>query len=354
MLLHARKRMEGTAGMGILAALMIVSVITAVAVKQSWRSELDLTRSGHRWLGMQARAYAQGAEELASIALKRDAEETKVDSLDEPWAEGFEFPTDHGSLRIRIIDAQSKLNLNALGERFKRQQGNGQEEGQPLIGADKYSEAQRRFIRLVQTIPLSAEEEYLDQATAEALLEALKDWVDQDNEVSGFNGAEGDYYEQLDPPITISNGPMVSVTELIRIKGMLPALYQGLLPHVSVLGKDAPLNINTIGPVLARSINSPSDLVPLSAEDGESFVNEISSSVPETAEEINDLPILGTLFGTNNQNAPNIDLASISTSSSWFELDVTVLVGDHVLRSRAMLQRADGKVRVVRRSDANF
>ncbi len=335
--------------MGILAALTIVAIITAIAVNQSWRSELDLTRSGHRWLGMQASAYAHGAEQLAVIALAKDAKESQVDTLQELWATGFDFPTDHGSMQIRIIDAQGRFNLNSLHEPYNLDANN-----QPLVGPQKYKPAHRRFLRLLQVIPLSEEGDVLDVGTAELILEAVKDWVDADQAVTGFGGAERDHYSQLDPPLIINDGPMVSVSELLRVKGMTPDLYRGLLPYVASLPPDAPMNAHTMGYVLARTLASPDNLYPLSPEDGQTLYDDILSNELEGIGDIKDMPSASSIFGQTDNGQVDLDTTGLDVSTSWFELDTTVVVGDHIKRSRSLIYRGSNGAQVVRRSDANF
>ncbi|MFT7560212.1 MAG: general secretion pathway protein K, partial [Flavobacteriales bacterium] len=240
-------KQSGVAGIALLTALMVVALVTTIAVKESWRSSLDLARFSHRWLGLQSKAYIEGAEALALMVIDEDTKSSgTVDSLDEDWAQVYEFPTDHGGLRLQLSDAQGRVNLNGLGKAFVR---TGTGVGATIKpGFDKHQPEQKRFIRLLRAINLATEvddELYIDQHDAEVILEAVKDWIDADNTVEDFNGAEADYYNQLEPPLTINNGPMASVSELLRIKGMTPILYQRLLPHIVALDISVGLNINT-------------------------------------------------------------------------------------------------------------
>ena len=342
------KKQQGTGGVAIIAALLVVSVVATIAVKQSWRADIDLTRSGHRWLGMQAKAYVDGAESLALIALDRDRQDNEVDSADELWASGFDFPTDHGDMRIEIVDAQSKLNINALAVDFIRDQNTQQ----PLAGAAKYSATQKRFIRLLQTIPVE-EDAYIDVTEAEAILEAVKDWLDANDNPEGFGGAERNYYEQLEPPVTIANASMVSVSELRLIKGMRPELYRGLLPLITVLPAGAKLNINTMPLSIARSLNTPTTLAPLTVEQGQELVAEIAANIPQELGDYESLPILPTIFGSNQQGGPDIQVDELTVETNYFELNTTVTVGEHVRRGKSLIERIQ-KSRVVRRSDANL
>ncbi len=64
------------------------------------------------------------------------------------------------------------------------------------------------------------------------LTEALLDFIDADNEVRP-EGAEQEYYDALPRPYRILNGPLVTVDQLLLVRGFTPAL---------VYGEDANLN----------------------------------------------------------------------------------------------------------------
>lgn len=345
--------MQGMAGMGILAALMVVSVVTVIAVKQSWQNELDMLRSGHRWAGMQADAYIRGAEQLAVLVLEKDKQTNKFDSIHDQekefWNTPIESPTDVGALRIAVTDLQGRINLNALGTPDQKDP-----DGKHLGSALKYSEQQRRFIRFLQTIPLDDDGTVMDVSTAEGILDAVRDWVDADSNVSGFAGAEADYYSGLEVPISISNGPMTSTSELLHIKGMTPRLFMGLRPYVNVLPATAELNINTMDQVLTRGFGGPNDLQPLDETLAGDFYSDIASSAIEKSADIQTIPWIEANYPPSQNSQTGMDLSGLTVSSTWFEADITVSVGDHVRSGRALIDRNGNKVQVVRRSDSPF
>jgi general secretion pathway protein K len=95
----------------------------------------------------------------------------------------------------------------------------------------------------------------LDQRKAEELVDAIKDWIDADDEVTGA-GAEGAYYAGLRRPYTAKNAPIDCIEELLMVKGVTRELFYGtvespgLVQCLSVYG-DAKININTApNPVL--------------------------------------------------------------------------------------------------------
>jgi type II secretory pathway component PulK len=60
----------------------------------------------------------------------------------------------------------------------------------------------------------------------EAIVDAILDWRDTDEEVR-TEGAEAGYYENLPYPYTIRNGPFKTVRELLQVKGMTESLLYG-------------------------------------------------------------------------------------------------------------------------------
>lgn len=349
--LNRLKQQSGAVGVALLTAIMVVALVVTIATRESWRSKLDLTRHSHRWMGMQAKAYAEGAEQLAKIALDKDfTEAPQIDSLGELWAERFEFPTDHGYMAVKIIDAQSKINVNALGEAYQRPAGKNK---RAYTDYRKYSAEQKRFIRLLQTVPIE-EDQFIDPSEAEAILEAVKDWVDADNDVSGYNGAEADFYAQEDPPVTPANGPMLSVSELRQIRGMPPVIYQGILPYVAALDANAGLNVNTLNVVVARALNSEDNLLPLAPLDAESLVTEIAGEQPEDKNTMLNMPIIDPIFGVKANGQSLFETDGLTFTTQNFYVNTTVLVGDNIHRASSMIVRTNGESKIVRRSDANF
>lgn len=329
-------------GVALITAMLIVALVTAISVEVSWRFDLSLARSGNRWHGMQAMAYLQGGEALAKMALEKDAADTENDHAGEDWAVSAAFPTDEGYVGGKVTDAQGRLNLNDLGEAYKPNP-NGQG---TLPSPQKYSEAQRRFIRLLQTIDLG-EETFMEQEQAEAILDSVKDWIDTDSLITFSGGAEADTYTQLDPPVTIANGFMASVSELQVINGIDAIIYNGLLPDVIALPVNGiDLNVNTVSLSVMRSLNTPDTLTPLSIEDGQSILGEIDPE--EGMLNVNDL----------QTSQPNLEIGGLGTTSNYFLYFGEVGVGDHIKRSKSLLQRVtsegETQVQTIRRTDSNF
>ncbi len=55
---------------------------------------------------------------------------------------------------------------------------------------------------------------------------SILDWIDKDDQ-HRINGAESDYYRELSPAYSAKNGPLDSLEELLKIKGVTPELFYG-------------------------------------------------------------------------------------------------------------------------------
>ncbi len=358
-------------GVVLIMALLIVALVTTIAVSVSWRFNLSMARNENRWHGSQARAYLEGGEQLARLMLREDAQQGNTDHLGEMWAQPSDpMPTDEGWIRGRIEDAQGRINLNLL---VKTPVGNPGAPGQNPPGAGgapqsvnpndpsaRFSPTQRRFIRLLQTIELEDGPVTLQQAIA--LVEAIQDWIDPDDQVSGAEGAERAYYESAGIEYPIANRPMTTVSELMVIRHMTPELFRKLEPYIIALPPDAHMNINTMPPELLRMFNNKEYLEPLGESEWNALVQERNATMMTDE---NGVPLGGGFSNvadfTGNAVVQSIlgdqttfDGGELTVSSNYFLYFGETLVGEQVRRGKSLLFRNAGDVQVIRRTDANF
>ena len=109
-----------------------------------------------------------------------------------------------------------------------------------------------RFVRLLEAMGL-------ERADRDVISDSLLDWKDP-NEEHRINGAESeDTYLKLPVPYRSKNGNLDSVSELVQIKGITPAVMEGvdgrrgLVDVVSVWGSSQ-INVNTAGREVLRAL----------------------------------------------------------------------------------------------------
>ncbi|TWU07687.1 type II secretion system protein GspK [Stieleria varia] len=124
-----------------------------------------------------------------------------------------------GGLRFGLVNESAKLNLNTL----------------PIL--EKNSDALMVVASLGAAEDASAEDALASDNLASAILlalpgmtedlsDAILDWLDEDDEPRPY-GAEFDYYAGLSTPYEPTNGPVLSVEELLLVRGMTPNLLFG-------------------------------------------------------------------------------------------------------------------------------
>src|SRR5207244_4192716 len=131
-----------------------------------------------------------------------------------------------GQYSYRITDEEARLNVN--------------------------NSPPARIDRLLQTLGL-------DKDVRDTIVDSIEDWRDP-NEAHRLNGAESDdYYLKLPVPYRAHNANLESVAELLQIKGVTPAIYNGTKDHpglaglVTVRGSGS-VNMNTAGPGALRAL----------------------------------------------------------------------------------------------------
>jgi general secretion pathway protein K len=135
-------------------------------------------------------------------------------------------PLGIGHFSYRITDEEARLNLN--------------------------TSPPDRVERLLQALGL-------EKSDRDTINDSLQDWRDP-NEEHRLNGAESeDYYLKLPLPYRSKNANLDSITELLQIKGVTPAIYYGtagkpgLEAYVTVKSPGQ-VNINTASCVVLRAL----------------------------------------------------------------------------------------------------
>lgn len=333
-------------GTVLVLVLLIVALVAGLSVKFAAQYQLGLARAETRWHGAQARAFLEGTEEVAKLMFPEADLDINIDYLGEPW--GSEVPIEDEGVTgfAKMTDATIQFNLNDLARPIDLTKPDGTPE--------RYSESQRRFIRLLQTFP----DLPLDQNQAEMLLAGVVDWIDADEAESGSGGAESNFYQGMKEPYRAANALFKSVDELRLVRGFneSPILVMLLQPFITALPiADAGLNINTmdlVGPYgkginnLLLCINGSADLVPMNPSDMEQFI----ASRPPTG--FADKQGITEAWNTMFAGKP-LDVDGLNTATKYFWLNSTVQLVDQRRSMRSLMMRGaePGTLKVIRRDD---
>jgi len=175
-------------GLALVAVLWMVVVMTAIVAVMSQTSRLNMKMATAATDELRCKWACRAGTENAIALLAEDLRTS--DSLDDLWSDNDEdfndVPLERCVYSVRVQDEAGKLNVNTA--------------------------TKDQFMALP----------YMEEDVADAIL----DWRDTNDDLQA-EGAEAGYYENVDFPYTIRNGPIRTIRELLRIKGVTAELLYG-------------------------------------------------------------------------------------------------------------------------------
>ncbi len=224
-------------GFALLMVLLVLALVAVVSAEFAYSMRLEAAA---------VRAYKNGiiGSHLAETALEQAIREIVADTP-------FVVEEDDGLLTFYTADRRPLPRLR----REKAEFGGGRysyritdEEARLNVNTS----APDRIDRLLQTLGLEKE-------VRDTIVDSIQDWRDPD-EAHRLNGAESDdYYLKLPVPYRARNANIESITELLQIKGITPAIYNGtkdrpgLAALVTARGAGQ-VNMNTAGPAVLSAL----------------------------------------------------------------------------------------------------
>jgi len=202
---------HSSSGMALILAMIAIFVLSALAAgfALSMKVEARLAQNANSeqqllWLG---RSGVELARYVLSEQLTIAAE--PYDSLNQIWAGGpggpgetnsplvglslNNYPVGDGSVSIKIIDLERKVNINTANS-----------------------------AEIQQALTLMG----VDANDISVVSDSIQDWIDPDDATRPA-GAESDYYQGLPVPYYAKNAPIDDLSELLLIKGITPDMYWG-------------------------------------------------------------------------------------------------------------------------------
>jgi general secretion pathway protein K len=292
-------------GAALVVAMLVAALAATVAVSLAASQQQWFAMVSHRNEQVQAQALAQAGVQWARQILFEDARVSKLDHLGEPWA--FPLPAtplENGSIEGRIVDAQSLLNVNNLGD---------------ASGAD--GAGRRQFERLFARLGVPA-----------TTIDAIADWIDADS-VARANGAEDAWYAKQAAPLLAANASLTRAAELALVRGLSADTAGTLAAYLTALPAGTKLNVNTAAPaVLAAAVDgleasAVAEIVAARASRPFGSIGDFRSRLPSGASIDNE--------------------ASLTLSSDYFLVSVRARQGATQAQARALLRRGAGTWPVV-------
>ena len=165
----------------------------------------------------------------------------------------------------------------------------------------------------------------LSVGEAKALVAAIQDWKDGDDDASSV-GAEGRYYHELTPAYSPRNAKFETLAELRWVKGMTPEIYEKVRPYLT-LDSSGQVNLNTASKKVLLALGFSQDLCAqilayrngrdrLEGTSDDQAFEELSSVVQELANE-------GRLDNNDRAQLRSVlELGMLTVKSSFFTAQV--------------------------------
>jgi len=224
-------------GAALVTTLLMVALITVTVTSMATKQQRSIQMAQNRQVQLQLRNLASAGEKFSMAVLRRDRQDgdrNNSDSTEDFWAQSLPpVPVDGATIEGCVIDLQGKFNLNNLIDI----------EGNP--DPQEFEILQRLLTALT-----------IESTKAAAIL----DWIDPNIDVTGSDGAEDDFYTGQTPSYRAANGPMVSPTELLLVRGFRVTDegglddYDVLLPHITTLPTGSAINVNTASSAVIASL----------------------------------------------------------------------------------------------------
>ena len=297
-------RPQSEKGMVLLLVVMVVALLAALLTEFAFSSLVDLRLA--ETFRDTSRAYYLGAGGVKVGQMLLQDDKNNYDAPDEMWAQGiYGYPVADGTVSIQIEDLGGRIDLNRLYIPAQR--------GPDPVVMDRL---ERLFIELGLDDP-------------DGLLDALIDWLDEDDQARQF-GAESAYYLDRPRPYPAKNGPLDTLDELLLIKGFDTDILNQLRPNVTVHGGEK-INVNTASEEVLLALAEEMDM------DAVQTIVDARQDRPFTkVEEIKDLPGMGNIYGFFN--------SYLTVTSPTYHITARGDVGDGSRTVQAVVEKASGKI----------
>ncbi len=298
--------------------IFVFALVSILSVGMYNRQHIFVQTAGNVMAQGQAYEYAIASEVYGRRLLKADWDEDKdksefVDDIEQINNSIF-LPVEEAFLEAQFNDVQGKLNINDL----------------VLLNGKVNTIMKERFNRLFKRLSIQT-----------IKVEAIIDWLDENQDPEGFEGMEDGEYLSLYPPSRNAGQSMKDISELRLLPNVSIEDFQKLLPHVTVLPQGrAPININTASEEVLQSLTET-----LSDQQAKTLIEQRKETPWKDLQSFESDPLI---------SASGLKQDYLGVNSEFFEIATRISLSDRVVRLVSLIYRAnnDGVMKIISRDQS--
>jgi general secretion pathway protein K len=188
-------------GVAMIIVMWVILVLSLLISGFAFRMHVETQVASFSRKELKAEMLARAGIEVARMELildEKSATDAGFDTLAQAWVTNEDLYVNHelggGKYNVKVIDEERKLPINKL--------------------------SQVKLKRLMEVLGV-------DPLDGDVIVDSILDWIDTDD-LHLLNGAESDYYSELDPPYRAKNGPLDRIEELLMVRGVTKELFEGV------------------------------------------------------------------------------------------------------------------------------
>lgn len=204
-------------GFILIVVLIIIGMLIAVSSEFLMTAQTNIRYMQKSSDRLKALSLAESGIQLSLYILEADkkgfptemitgkSSDKNIDCYNDIWA--LDLPSlsiGDGSVKLAITDQNSKINLNALST--------------PVVARTPYYQIVEKFL--------------LNWNISTKLTDSIIDWIDVDDSRSSYGAESSDYYLSLPNPYTTPNTGMLSIEDLLLVKGITPRIFYGIKTNI--------------------------------------------------------------------------------------------------------------------------
>jgi general secretion pathway protein K len=227
------KRALGKEGVALITTLLVIGLLVANVVEFNRIALTDIEVSSHFGDDEKLLYLAISGVNAAKELLHLDGLYTENDTLLEEWAKTRDFfdytgvNVQEGKMEMEITDENGKIDVNSL-----------------LDDKGQFDQTQKGILERLLRQPRFG----LTEEEVNTIIFSLKDWMDQDGEISGIYGAEDSFYRERG--YLCKNKPLDTIEDMLLVRGVTEEIFygnskrDGIQKYLTVDGSYQ-ININT-------------------------------------------------------------------------------------------------------------